>query len=230
MSRNLIKIEAEDTSPLDVPGRPLTTIRPNTDQSWDQQISPPNTEDELEQGPSMRRFGAPEPAPPRRAPRIEDLLPPPIGNEPIETRSTPDLKPVAEPQPIPEPEPVSAPTPQPIPEPLREPDAALKPEPEEKPRPAEQPAPIAKPEQKTEPEAPKRLPPRMRKKMEQEPKAAEVTEGAADALVSKQANTQPAPEQTAPVPPPGSPSGSFPDSSPDSRASSRNTSVYWAFG
>ncbi len=187
MSRNLIKIEAEDTSPLDVPGRPLTTIRPDPNQSWDQQITPADFEDEHEQAPSMRRFGAPEPAPPRRAPRIEDLLPPPV-----DTQSTPAPEAPAEPQPIPEPTPT----------PPTEPKAQPEPEAE----------PVAKPEQKPEPDAPKRLPPRLRKQKEQEPKKPDAPDavpqsdpkGAADALVAKQSETTPQPPPT-PKPAPAAP-------------------------
>ena len=159
MVRSLGKIEAQDSSPLDVPGRPLAGVIADTSKSWDAQIEPeaPELDDaDLAVPDGLRRLGMPPVGPSREARREPPAPPrssgpvPPLGPEPS---AAPD--PVLSPEdilaPTQKPEPVPASAPEPAPEPAlgpaRAPEATATPEPSEK---------------------PKRLPPRMRKKMEEE--------------------------------------------------------------
>lgn len=120
MSRNLIKIEADDTSPLDAPGRPIGVFQPNTNQAWDKQIAPetPDLDDEVALRPGLRRLGEPPPAPSKRPPSLEDLLPPPI--------SAPGPAPVAEPKPASDAKPQAQPATPPLPRPDSSGDDAVK--------------------------------------------------------------------------------------------------------
>jgi hypothetical protein len=177
MSRNLIKIEAEDTSPLDVPGRPLPDFRPNPNQSWDRQVVPKQDDDPSPDAPDagFRRIGMPHsPSPPRRTPRLEDLLPPPL-----DTKSS-STAPVAAEKPVPPNIAASMPA------------LKLKPDPE----PTSEPV-----SEKPQTDKPERLPPRLRKQQEkQSAKQSEPpAQGAADALVARQAES--AAEKPAPAAP-----------------------------
>ena len=203
MARSLGKIEAQDSSPLDVPGRPLSGVTADTSKSWDAQIEPDVTDTpdaDLAMPEGLRRLGMPPLAPtrglsrkPSREKRREPRLPArPQADGPIPPLIPPlvppqGAEPVAAPDPVRAPEDILAPTapPQPTPQPTEQPVAA--------PKPSAVPTvvPTAAPPEPAAEAKPKRLPPRLRKKLEEDAKAK------GDSAATAAPNTQEAPAATA---------------------------------
>ena len=163
MVKSLGKIEAQDSSPLDVPGRPLAGVLADTSKSWDDQIGTagddPSADDPSPGAPGgFRRLGMP---PPPMRERLRERLDAPLRRYPSRPRPAPTLTPGPAPMP-PQPERDTSSEPPP-------PPAAEAPPPAAEAPPA--PIPPTVPADTTAPEAvekSKRLPPRMRKKMEEQ--------------------------------------------------------------
>ena len=180
MSNSLSKLEAFDQSPLDVPGRPLTEpiAPPDKDKKGDRQSQTKPKPTKKREVPRAPAYTPSVPLPERTLEKVEPAPPSPAGPEPPPTalRQAPETVPQepTEPAPLPSRAPK---TEQPAsPPPLPKPPRPEIPVPE---------TPAAKP--------PERLPPRLRKKMEQEQRAAPAPESA------------PVPRPPVPKPPPQEP-------------------------
>jgi len=190
MVKSLGKIEAQDASPLDVPGRPLAGILADTSKSWDEQIGTPADDPSPDAPAGFRRFGMP---PPPMRDKLRRRLDAPSADDEAGKRPapTPPQRPDAIAPPGQSPGHASAPLP-PRPE-TTEPDPKRPSTPDDVTA-AEEP-PAAKAEEKSA-----RLPPRMRKKLAQEAKA-KAEDEVAKAPAAVPAPAAPAPAAPAPAAP-----------------------------